>query len=61
MAFCEHLSFNPWRCLPEHRPLGGINRARKAIYDGITRRRHELNGVALREPTLEEFRRLWTA
>jgi catalase len=60
MDFCEHLSINPWRCLPKHRPLGGINRARKAIYDGITRRRHELNGVALHEPTLEEFQRLWT-
>jgi catalase len=59
MDFCEHLSFNPWRCLHEHRPLGGINRARKAIYEGITRRRHELNGHAMREPTLEEFQRLW--
>lgn len=59
MDFCEHLSFNPWRCLPEHRPLGGVNRARKAIYEGITRRRHELNGKPTHEPTLEEFKRLW--
>jgi hypothetical protein len=22
--FGDNLSFNPWRCLPEHRPLGGI-------------------------------------
>lgn len=61
MDFCEHLSFNVWRCLPEHRPLGGVNRARRAIYEGVTRRRHELNGKALHEPTLEEFKRLWTS
>jgi len=33
MQACELISFNPWQCLPEHRPLGGINRTRKAIYD----------------------------
>jgi hypothetical protein len=47
--------------LPEHRPLGGINRARRAIYEGITRRRHELNGQPMHEPTLAEFQHLWTA
>ncbi|MFP6680894.1 MAG: catalase, partial [Gammaproteobacteria bacterium] len=31
MKICENLSFNPWRALPEHRPLGGINRARGAV------------------------------
>jgi hypothetical protein len=59
MEFCEHLSFNPWRCLPDHRPLGGINRARRAIYDAISRRRHELNRVPVTEPELEDFQRLW--
>src|SRR4029077_5850577 len=24
--FGENLAFNPWRCLPQHRPLGGISR-----------------------------------
>jgi len=28
----EALSFNPWNALHEHRPLGGINRARQKIY-----------------------------
>ena len=23
---CENLSFNPWHCLPEHKPLGAVNR-----------------------------------
>jgi hypothetical protein len=50
-AFCENLSFTPWHSLPEHRPLGGINRARKAIYRAISKQRHELNGVPRREPT----------
>jgi hypothetical protein len=31
-AVGERLSFNPWRALPEHAPLGGLNRARLAAY-----------------------------
>ena len=31
-ASCEELSFNPWHALPDHRPLGGFNRARRDIY-----------------------------
>jgi hypothetical protein len=30
---CEHLSFNPWHSLAEHRPMGGINRLRRAVYE----------------------------
>jgi Lipoxygenase len=29
---CRDLSFNPWRALMAHRPLGGINKARKPAY-----------------------------
>lgn len=29
---CESLSFNPWHALAEHRPLGGMNRLRRAVY-----------------------------
>lgn len=25
----EKMKFSPWTCLPQHRPLGGLNRARK--------------------------------
>ena len=50
-AFGENLSFTPWHSLPEHRPLGGINRARKAIYRAISKQRHELNGIPRIEPT----------
>lgn len=32
---CESMTFNPWQSLEAHRPLGGINRARLAIYSEI--------------------------
>jgi hypothetical protein len=54
VAFCEHVAFNPWRTLPEHRPLGGINRVRKKVYPAISQFRHHRNAVPLREPRLEE-------
>lgn len=40
---CDNLSFNPWHALPEHRPIGGINRLRKAVYEAISVYRHERN------------------
>jgi hypothetical protein len=51
LAFCENLSFTPWHAILEHRPLGGINRVRKTVYDTSSRVRHELNGDKRREPT----------
>jgi Catalase len=42
--FCENLTFSPWNTLEEHRPLGRINRARKKIYEDISRYRHQRNG-----------------
>jgi len=29
---CEGMSFSPWNALAEHRPMGGINRLRQAVY-----------------------------
>jgi len=29
---CETMAFSPWNALAEHRPLGGINRLRQAVY-----------------------------
>jgi hypothetical protein len=51
MAYCENLSLTPWHSVPEHRPLGGINRVRRTVYETISRVRHELNGAERREPT----------
>lgn len=31
-AACEQMVFNPWHALPDHRPLGDFNRARRDIY-----------------------------
>lgn len=41
----DNLSFTPWNCLPEHEPLGGINRGRKEIYAALSMFRHERNRV----------------
>lgn len=48
--FCENLSFTPWHALPEHKPLGAVNRMRKVIYENISRVRHDMNSVLRQEP-----------
>lgn len=50
MDYAEHLSFTPWHSLPEHRPIGGVNRIRKTVYEQISTLRHNANGTARREP-----------
>jgi hypothetical protein len=32
---CDVMAFNPWHSLPEHRPLGNMNRARRQIYQAM--------------------------
>ncbi|OUJ70471.1 catalase family protein [Hymenobacter crusticola] len=44
------LSFNPFHCLPAHRPLGSINRARVKAYEASTAYRHHMNAQPRREP-----------
>ena len=46
----EDLVFTPWHALPEHRPLGSNNRARRAIYEAISKFRLEMNGRTHVEP-----------
>jgi hypothetical protein len=41
----ETLSFNPWHCLPQHRPLGGLNRMRLAVYCASLEVRRRLNMI----------------
>jgi hypothetical protein len=43
--FCDNLSFNPWHALPEHRPIGGINRLRQAVYEAVRAYRHQRNAA----------------
>jgi hypothetical protein len=47
----DNLAFTPWHCLPQHRPLGGINRGRRAIYETMSRFRQERNSVKREEPS----------
>lgn len=49
-TFGENLSFDPWHSLPEHRPLGGLNRARKVAYIQSSELRHKTRKVPLSEP-----------
>ncbi len=51
ITFCEGLSFSSWHTLDEHRPLGGLNRLRRAAYRMSSRVRHELNHTEPAEPT----------
>ena len=44
------LSFNPWHCIAEHRPLGSIMRARIKAYEESTRFRHDMNVRPRTEP-----------
>lgn len=53
--FAENLSFNPWHALPEHRPLGCLNRMRRAVYDEMQAVRHRENGIGNVEPKSEEM------
>jgi hypothetical protein len=47
---CEALSFTPWHALPEHEPVGSLNRVRRAVYQELSRYRHAQNGVPRAEP-----------
>ncbi len=51
LTFAENLSYNPWHCIAEHRPLGNQNRARKSIYYELSGLRQSMNKEARIEPT----------
>ncbi|MCY1269513.1 catalase [Pseudomonas jessenii] len=40
---CDNQSFNPWFGVEAHRPIGGINRLRKAVYEAVSDYRHSRN------------------
>lgn len=52
--FARRLTVNVWHCLPEHRPLGNQNRARKRMYYEMSRYRQAKNGETHVEPTGHE-------
>lgn len=46
----EHLSFTPFRCLEENRPIGNLQQSRLKAYQIASETRHNLNHVERREP-----------
>ena len=54
LEFPRVLSYNPWHCLPEHRPLGNVGRARKRMYYELSALRLQMNGIQHYEPTGDE-------
>ena len=53
-AFAKRLKMNPWHGLPEHRPLGNQSRARRRMYEALSRFRQEMNRTTHLEPTGDE-------
>jgi hypothetical protein len=54
MEFAKRLSYNPWHCIPEHRPLGNQSRARRRMYWELSQLRQSLNRVEHYEPNGDE-------
>jgi hypothetical protein len=54
IQFARRLSYNPWHCIAEHRPLGNQSRARRRMYWELSRLRHAMNDIPHYEPTGDE-------
>jgi len=54
LAFARILSYNPWHCIAEHRPLGNQSRARLRLYKELSTLRQSMNRVEHYEPTGDE-------
>ncbi|MFZ0964964.1 MAG: hypothetical protein WAO35_29250 [Terriglobia bacterium] len=54
LAFAKALSYNPWHCIAEHRPLGNQSRARLLLYKELSRLRQTMNHVEHYEPNGSE-------
>ncbi len=50
IAFARRLSYNPWHCIAEHRPLGNQSRARRRMYFELSKLRHDMNAEPHFEP-----------
>jgi len=54
IEFEKRLSYNPWHCIAEHRPLGNQSRARQRMYWQLSQLRHSMNAIPHYEPTGDE-------
>jgi len=52
--FVDHLLYNPWHCLPEHRPLGNQSRTRLRLYTTLSQLRLTMNCKKPVEPKGDE-------
>jgi len=50
----EQMNFNIWRAVAEHQPLGGINRARLAVYLAISKFRNDFNEKKAAAPLVDQ-------
>jgi len=50
--FGSRLSFNIWRTLEEHKPIGSIAEARRVVYAASAQVRHQANGQTQQEPNV---------
>lgn len=48
--FCENLSMNPWHGVGQWRPEGSLNRARRVVYNAVSKYRHDKNQAPRVEP-----------
>jgi hypothetical protein len=54
LEFAKKLSYNPWHTIAGHRPLGNQSRARRRMYETLSKLRHTENAVPHYEPTGDE-------
>jgi hypothetical protein len=52
--FARNLSYTPWHCIAEHRPLGNQSRARRRMYWELRRLRQTMNATPHIEPNGNE-------
>jgi hypothetical protein len=54
LAFANVLRYNPWHCIPDHRPLGNQNRVRWRMYNELANLRQLMNAAPHYEPVGDE-------
>ena len=54
LEFARQLTYNPWHCIAEHRPLGNQSRARRRMYQTLADLRQAMNATPHYEPTGDE-------
>ena len=54
LGFARQLTYNPWHCIAEHRPLGNQSRARRRMYQTLADLRQTMNATPHYEPTGDE-------